>query len=575
LHREPGHRRRHDRVLQLAGERETGQEMHDKLIAEGAAYDDPELQAYVDKIGQRLVAVSDMPDAEFTFTVIDAPEINAYATPGGFVYVNRGLINYLNSEEQLAGVIGHEIAHVTARHHARRKTASVTNQVLGTTAYVITGSSAVYEASQMYGAELISGYGRDMELEADGLGAQYMYRAGYDPEALLDVIGVLKNQEQFMRLKAREKGKTGTTYHGLYATHPRNDKRLQTVIRAANELDDGTWIESPEVPGEFRRVTDGLVWGESVEGQRADDRYYHNKLGFTFEQPEGWSVEAGARAVVARAPDGSAAVTITLRRGDAATTPQQVLEGSASGTLEPGEALQQSGLDGYTAVASAGGSRKRLAVITLGNLDYLFEGEAPDFDAADAQIRSLIESFRAMHPKEKASGDVRYVRYIQVPRGADMASLAASVRSPDAEAMLRLINDMYPRGEPRTGDWIKSHPVDWREAESRIPESHAFSACRTGPGLPGPAGSAGAGNLQRRQDHHHGGRTAGSDGHRRQRRAHRRRGRPRGTARDPGARQLPGRPALRRQGDSAGVHRPARAPGAAGGADTVPVPGPG
>jgi predicted Zn-dependent protease len=94
-------------------------------------------------------------------------------------------------------------------------------------------------------------------------------------------------------------------------------------------------------------------------------------------------------------------------------------------------------------------------VITLGNLDYLFEGEAPDFDAADAQIRSLIESFRAMHPKEKASGDVRYVRYIQVPRGADMASLAASVRSPDAEAMLRLINDMYPRGEPRTGDWIK------------------------------------------------------------------------------------------------------------------------
>jgi predicted Zn-dependent protease len=438
-----------------AGERKTGQEMHDKLIAEGAAYDDPELQAYVDKIGQRLVAVSDMPDAEFTFTVIDAPEINAYATPGGFVYVNRGLINYLNSEEQLAGVIGHEIAHVTARHHGRRKTASVTNQVLGTTAYVITGSSAVYEASQMYGAELISGYGRDMELEADGLGAQYMYRAGYDPEALLDVIGVLKNQEQFMRLKAREKGKTGTTYHGLYATHPRNDKRLQTVIRAANELDDGTWIESPEVPGEFRRVTDGLVWGESVEGQRADDRYYHNKLGFTFEQPEGWSVEAGARAVVARAPDGSAAVTITLRRGDAATTPQQVLQGSASGTLEPGEALQQSGLDGYTAVASAGGSRKRLAVITLGNLDYLFEGEAPDFDAADAQIRSLIESFRAMHPKEKASGDVRYVRYIQVPRGADMASLAASVRSPDAEAMLRLINDMYPRGEPRTGDWIK------------------------------------------------------------------------------------------------------------------------
>lgn len=314
-----------------ASERETGQEMYDKFIAEGAAYDDPELQAYVNKIGQRLVAQSDMPDRTFTFTVLDAPEINAFATPGGFIYVNRGLLAYLNDEAELAGVIGHEIAHVTARHHGRRKTAGVTSQVLATTAYVLTGSSAVYEASSMYGAEVISGYGRDMELEADGLGAEYMYKAGYEPEALLDVIGVLKNQEQYMRLKAREAGKSGTTYHGLYATHPRNDKRLQTVIRAAHELDDGTYIESPEIPGEFRRVTDGLVWGESVAGQRADDRYYHNKLGFTIEQPEGWAITPGARAVVASAPDGSATLTITLRRKDSSTTPQATLESLARG----------------------------------------------------------------------------------------------------------------------------------------------------------------------------------------------------------------------------------------------------
>ncbi|EAQ98684.2 putative Zn-dependent protease [Congregibacter litoralis KT71] len=438
-----------------SGERETGQEMYDKFLAEGAFYEDPELQAYVEKIGQRLVAQSDMPDREFTFAVIDAPEINAFATPGGFIYVNRGLIGYLNSEAELAGVIGHEIAHVTARHHGRRKTAGVTSKVLSTTAYVLTGSSAVYEASNMYGAEVISGYGRDMELEADGLGAEYMYKAGYEPEALLDVIGVLKNQEQFMRLKAKAAGKSGTTYHGLYATHPRNDKRLQTVIRAANELDDGTYIESPEEPGEFRRVTDGLVWGESVEGQRADDRYYHNKLGFTIEQPEGWAVTTSSRAVVVAAPDQSASLTITLRRKDPSATPQAVLESSAKGTLRDGETLQQSGLDGYTAVAAAAGKDKRLAVFNLDNLTYLFEGDATDFATSDSQLLALIESFRAMHPKEKSSNNGRYVRYIQVPRGADVRSLAASARIPDAEAQLRLINDFYPRGEPRTGDWIK------------------------------------------------------------------------------------------------------------------------
>lgn len=440
----------------VSGERKIGAEMHAEMVAEGQVYDDPELAAYVDKIGQRLVAQSDMPDLDFTFTVIDAPEINAFATPGGYVYVNRGLIAYLNGEAELAGVIGHEIAHVTARHHGRRKSAGLTSKVLATTAYVFTGSSAIYEASSMYGAELISGYGRDMELEADGLGAEYMYKAGYEPEALLDVIGVLKDQENFMRLKARAAGKSGGSYHGLYATHPRNDKRLKTVISAASNLDDGTWIESPEVPGEYRRVTDGLVWGESVQGQRADDRYYHNKLGFTINQPEGWAVTPSASSVVAAAPDGGRSLTITLRKKDATNTPQQVLEASASGQLKDGEQLQQSGLDGYTAVASAGGASTRLAVIYLDNLTYLFEGAASDFAASDAELLELIRSFRAMHPKEKTTGRPTYVRYIQVPRGADIPGLASGVRISDAEAQLRLINDFYPRGEPRTGDWIKT-----------------------------------------------------------------------------------------------------------------------
>jgi predicted Zn-dependent protease len=438
-----------------SGEAETGQEMYDKFVADGAFYDDPELAAYVERIGQRLVANSDMPDRPFTFSVIDAPDINAFATPGGFIYVNRGLLSYLDSEAELAGVIAHEIGHVTARHHARRKTAGVTSKVLATTAYVITGSGAIYEASNMYGAELISGYGRDMELEADGLGAEYLYRSGYDPDALLEVIGVLKNQEQFQRLKAKASGGSVATYHGLYASHPRNDKRLQTVIGAANELDTGEYIEDPTRPGEFRRHTDGLVWGENVKGQRADNRYYHNKLGFTFAHPPGWRVEAGARAVVARAPDGNARMTITLRRRDASSNPQALLEELASGELGAGEPLEQAGLTGYTAVASADGVSKRLAVIDFGGLTYLFEGEAADFAAGDTALRELVGTFRPTLPQERQSGQARHVRYIQVPRGATMETLAAGSPIPDAEARLRLINGFYPRGEPRTGDWVK------------------------------------------------------------------------------------------------------------------------
>jgi predicted Zn-dependent protease len=432
-----------------------GSEEHQKIVDSGQVYDDPELQAYVDRIGQSLVANSDTPDKQFTFTVLDTPMINAFAAPGGYIYVSRGLMPYLDNEAELAGVIGHEIGHVTARHHGRRQTASIANQVVAVTAYILTGSADVADASTMYGTELLSGYGREMELEADGLGAEYMYRTGYDVDALLEVIGVLKNHEQYERVRAKTSGKPVGTYHGLYATHPRNDQRLQTVIRAAEKLERGDAVEDPEIPGEFRRHVEGLVWGESIQGERSETRYYHNKLAFTFEQPEGWSVRAGSRAIIASAPDNSASLSLTLRRRDPAGTPQSILEGSATGNLSGGAPLEQAGLKGYTAIASSGGTSKRLAVIDYNNLSYLFEGQAQDFSAQDPALLGIIESFRPMDPRERQTGTPRYIHYIQVPRGATMESLAAGIRIPDAENRLRLLNGLYPRGEPRTGDWIK------------------------------------------------------------------------------------------------------------------------
>ena len=108
---------------------------------------------------------------------------------------------------------------------------------------------------------------------------------------------MLKDQEQFQRVKAKSTGKPVASYHGLYATHPRNDQRLQTVIRTAGDLTTGETMENPEVPGEFRRQIEGLVWGPSVQSERDENRYYHNKLGFSFEHPPGWQVTAGSKRV--------------------------------------------------------------------------------------------------------------------------------------------------------------------------------------------------------------------------------------------------------------------------------------
>ncbi len=438
-----------------AGNASIGKNQHAKMLAQGATYNDPALQAYVNRVGQRLVANSDKPNSTFTFTVIDSPDINAFAAPGGYIYINRGLLAYLENEAELAAVLAHEIGHVTASHHNRQQAASVTNSVLATTTYVLTGSGDLASASNMYGSELISGYGRDMELEADGLGAQYMHQSGYDTDSLLEVIGVLKDQEQFQRIKARDGGKQVASYHGLYATHPRNDQRLKTVVKTAAQLGGEGQIEDPSLPGEFQRRLEGLVWGESVQSERAENRYYHNKLGFTFEQPLGWTVRAGSKSILARAPDGNTELSISIRRRDQKLTPRSVLEKNATGTLSAGIALDQFGLKGYTAVASSAEKSRRVGVVDYNNLSYLFDGKAQNFALEDGVLLSIIKSFRPTLMSERQGSSGYYVHYIQVPRGATISSLAASMRIPNADAQLRLLNGLYPSGEPRIGDWVK------------------------------------------------------------------------------------------------------------------------
>ena len=429
-------------------------EEHQKLVDNIGIYDDPELDAYVRQVGERLLRDSGITSPTFSFTLLDSPDINAFALPGGLIYMNRGLLAYLDTEAELAGVLAHEIGHITERHHSRRKTAQMTSKVAAVSAYILTGSGDVYDAASMYGAEIISGFGRDMELEADSAGAEYLHQTGYDVDSMLSVIGVLKDQEQYRRAQAKASGKPSGTYHGLYASHPRNDLRLRTVIRAANDLDLAEMPDNPEIPGEYRRQTEGLVYGASAEAQSDPNRFYHNKLNFTFAHPPGWTVRQSSREIVASSADGSQTLTIGLARIDPAQDTEASLVEGSQGDVSDLEALEQYGLNGTTAIASSGGQSARLAVIDH-SYRFLFEGDATDFATADPAFRTIIDSFRPLTAREKVTGTSHTLHYIQVPRGATFASLASGVKLPDSENQLRLINGYYPTGEPRTGDWVK------------------------------------------------------------------------------------------------------------------------
>lgn len=214
-----------------------GAQGHRSIMKQKKRFNNPKIQAYVNNIGQQLAAQSHRKDIKYTFTVLDDPSVNAFALPGGYIYITTGIMAYLNSEGELAGVLGHEIGHVTAKHGVKQQSASVASAVLMSVIAKQAGGTGK-EFSNVSKA-LLSGYGREHELEADRLGAEYLARIGYAPKNMIDVVGVLKSQEEFDKFQARKEGRQPQAYHGVFASHPRNDTRLQKIISAAGKYKQG------------------------------------------------------------------------------------------------------------------------------------------------------------------------------------------------------------------------------------------------------------------------------------------------------------------------------------------------
>jgi len=229
-----------------------GAQAHKSVLKQSKRLNNPRLQAYVNSIGQSLARKSHRNNIPYKFTVLEDPSVNAFALPGGYIYITTGLMAYLNSEGELAGVLGHEIGHVTARHGAQQQSAGLASAILLEILSKKAGASTTKSLGQLSTA-LIRGYGREHELQADKLGAEYLARVGYSPQNMLDVIGVLKAQEEFSKYQARREGRQPPSYHGVFSTHPSNDQRLKTVINAARKIRTaGT--RSPNHNGYLRQI---------------------------------------------------------------------------------------------------------------------------------------------------------------------------------------------------------------------------------------------------------------------------------------------------------------------------------
>lgn len=439
---------------------QVGREEDAKVRKEYGVYDNKALQQYVNEVGQHLAKNSHRPQLQYSFLVVDSPEINAFALPGGYIYVTRGILAYLNSEAELAGVLGHEIGHVTARHSVQQVSAATAAGVGAALLQVFVPDlrgQAGDSVLGLLGNALLSGYGREHELQADKLGADYLARSGYDPQAMIKVVGVLKNQELFDAEVAKSEGRHPRAYHGVFASHPDSDTRLQQVVGEAGRPAPGSTRTNQE---EFLRKIDHMVFGDSPsQGVIRNNNFYHTEFGLAFNFPPNWRAQNRPDRVVAKKPGDDAIIELRAA-GPAQGEPVDVLRKMLRGNVGP--EVTQTAINGLRAAlttTSVQGLPARVAVIFLGKSAFIIGGQARNGAAmqrAASEINAAINSFRALSDAERGLARPLTLRVINAPRGATFAEFARnSPLGKNAASHLRLINGMYPNGEPVAGQPLK------------------------------------------------------------------------------------------------------------------------
>lgn len=447
-----------------------GQKSHPQILKQYGAYNDPELQDYVNRIGQKLVQHSHRPDIKYTFTVLDSPEVNAFALPGGYIYITRGILAYINSEAELAAVLGHEIGHVTARHGVQQYSKAMATRLGVTLASIFVPelqTDAGQQIMNILGNAMLSGYGREDELEADRLGAEYLARTSYEPGAMIDVIGILKNQEAFEKERASKEGRKPRVYHGVFASHPSADKRLQQVVAAANRYKRKAEIPKRIYREHYLAQLDGVVFGDSVtQGIRRNHHFYHNELGFGLAFPAGWRLANTPRAVSAVSPARDAVMEmrlVPLKKNEHLTARAIMIEKLRLRNLKQEQTVPGTNLQSHSAVtriATPFGRRDaRISVVMFKGRPYAFFGAAKSsnlIEKYDPRFLATAASLHALTARERKLARGLHIDIIRATVSTRFRLLARRSPLPDyPERLLRLMNDKYPGGEPATGERVK------------------------------------------------------------------------------------------------------------------------
>lgn len=432
-------------LMPASQEASVGATEHQKAIAEYGLYGDSRVQSYVSSVGQKLIANAERSDVQWKFTVLDSPVINAFALPGGYVYVTRGLMAWANNEAELAGVLAHEIGHVNARHSAARYSQAAVAQlglgVLG----AVTNQPLLNQAAGVGANLYLSRYSQTQEYEADSLGIRYLTGGGYDPLAMSGFLQQLNRNDAY---EAAYKGRSsGGGLNQFFSDHPSTPARVQRTANEAASVPGGSKAQNAAA---YLQAIDGLVYGDNAatDGIIQGTKFTHPGLGFTFSAPSGFVMQNSKEAVLARHPSG-----VTMLFDTAAKQSGQSIrayyDAWAQGLATNVQNTTIGGLQAVTGMipqASMNGQAVAVRTVAIqadADTVYRFQYAMPPQLANDANLQRDImasaQSFRLLAANERQVAGGQRIRIVTASSSDTVDSMAAKMGAGSSAAEKRAL----------------------------------------------------------------------------------------------------------------------------------------
>jgi len=410
-----------------------------------ALVQDQALQDYVERLGLKLAAASERPDLPWSFAVVDDPVPNAFALPGGPVFVTRGLLTLMDSEAELVSVLGHEIGHITARHSvAQMSRAQLAQLGLGLGTIFVPEVRPYGELASSGLSLLLLKYGRDAERQADTLGFKYAQSQGYDTREMADVFAALQQSAELAGQSA---------IPNWMASHPAPQERIEAVQRRLAEQ-SGHGLDSTVGRADFLGQIDGLAYGENPrQGFFREGVFYHPELRFRFQLPEGWQRQNLAQAVVGLSPQQNAAFQFSLATAPSAE--QAFRQFASQQGLQVGrpDATEVNGIPAMSAVFQAQTQQGiTTGIATFYELEQrvyqlVTYARIDSFDSYRPTFEAIIESFAAVDDPDILEVQPATVEIVELPRAMSFNEFVRWSDSTINADQLALINQIQSRSD--------------------------------------------------------------------------------------------------------------------------------